>query len=151
MASLTWKYPVSIEDNDSYGRIAFSIADGSLVVQPGDRYEFFLGGDQEQENGRIDIEFISDSEVTGSSMLAYFVEQINLKSSNFIRSDGDLAPFSAELVGDRTILLEWDTLGQNRGTSNFVFPQTLKGPDNKLIKSNYNVDWEFVTISSLAY
>jgi hypothetical protein len=146
-----WKYPVSIEDNDSYGRIAFSIADGSLVVQPGDRYEFFLGGDQEQENGRIDIEFISDSEVTGSSMLAYFVEQINLKSSNFIRSDGDLAPFSAELVGDRTILLEWDTLGQYRGTSNFVFPQTLKGPDNKLIKSNYNVDWEFVTISSLAY
>ena len=146
-----WKYPVSIQENDSYGRLAFFIADGSLMVQPGDRYRFFLGGDQGQENGRIDIEFISDSEVTGSSMLAYFVEQINLKSSNFIRNDGDLAPFSAELVDDRTVLLEWDTLGQSRGTSNFVFPQTLRGPDNKLIKSNYNVDWELVAISGLAY
>ena len=84
-------------------------------------------------------------------MMQYFVDQINSQSQNFVNWQQELAPFTASLINGNIILLKWDTLGQYRGTSNFVFPKTIPGPNGKLIKLPFNFDWSEAELTGLRF
>ena len=146
-----WRYKSNILSTDNYSVVGFYVADGSLTVEPGEEYEFFLGGDQNQQAGRIEVKFTANQTTTAAAMMQYFVDQINSQSQNFVNWQQELAPFTASLINGNIILLKWDTLGQYRGTSNFVFPKTIPGPNGKLIKLPFNFDWFEAEMTGLRF